>query len=227
MTKYEYWYKPSSINEIVNASKLVAKLKGDGNKDQYKEEKEKLRNMSIYFLDKKNISTEHLKRFWETKKACGRKEKAEGRERFLEKRVAIGNCQPISSFFETVNCNELTLCNVNISPEDCKLLVTKVFDNVQRIVFENVIFENIEEIENVVAEYLMDKFYMKCEEIEFIHSNYDNKDLLKSWCRNMNWKVYVDNTYNQIKIVKKYTFLLFHSTLKFRLVVGCTLTCRN
>ena len=202
MTQYEYWYKPSSLKEILNASKLVDWLKGDGNKDQYKEEKQKLRDMSIYFLNIKNIHTEHIKRFWEVRKECGRKEKAEGKEnRFVEQRVAIGNCQPISSFLETVRCKELTLSNVKISPDDCKILVTKVFDNVQRIVFDNVIFENIEEID--VAQDLIDKFYIKCEEIEFIHSSYDNKHLLKSWCRNMNWRVSVDNTYNQIKIVKK------------------------
>merc|ERR1712024_98178 len=109
--------------------------------------------MSIYFLNINNIEIEHIKRFWEVNKERGRKERAEGEEnRFVEQRVAIGNCQPISAFLETVRCKELTLSNVKISPDDCKLLVTKVFDHVKRVVFDNVIFENIEEID--VAEHL-------------------------------------------------------------------------
>ena len=78
MTQYKYWYKPSSLNEIENASKLVDRLKSDGNKDHYKEEKEILRDMSIYFLNINNIEIEHIKRFWEVKKERGRKERAEG-----------------------------------------------------------------------------------------------------------------------------------------------------
>ena len=200
MAKQKPWFtvlnKPESIKEMEMASMLVEKLLND--EDNYKEKKETIKRISLYFKDLRNLSEktkEHVKLLWKT---------TDGGKNWLEmERVSIQNCSPISHFLQHVRCECLFLLNVTLTLDDCIMLISHVFDDVKCISFDNVELSNIEQIEKDIPKLLAKKNFIRCEQIEFLHSSYYYKGTLESWQKKMKWKRKEDNNWNQIIIFKK------------------------
>ena len=189
------WYTPSTAKEIEKASKLVTKLFSDN-----RSERSEIQNMSIAFENLgDNVDTEQLESFWKKYK----------HGQLDMKRVKIQSCQALLPILQYVRCDSLYLVNVRLSSDDCKLIVQHVLYNVKYLYFQNakleITKENEKEIQKNLSKHYQTKFNsderMKCELIECLN-NYENKGIIQSWQKVMNWKG-IDNKRNKITIMKK------------------------